>query len=146
MERIQKVIKVLIPLFLVSGGYYMMGDIVDFYYEKKLEVYISSIDKKAIVEDGNVEEYQKFVDSVRNDKRVAYNKSNYIDYSLVMAHRHDYAPANFDIYVALMSVFGEENTDSITRELALYYLNRGANSGDSLCLKEVAKRNREQDR
>lgn len=140
MERIQKVIRYLTPLLFLLLGYFVSDEAVDFYYENKMKTHISSINKDAIIYDGNAVEYEKFIDSVRNDPRVAYNQSNYIDYSLIMAHRHGYDPANYDIYYALMAVFGEEKTDSATRQLALYYLNRGAARGDSLCRKELERR------
>lgn len=143
MERIQKAIRYLTPLLFVLFGYFASDDAVDFYYKKKMEMRISSIDKHAIIYDGDAVEYEKFIDSVRNDPRVAYNQSNYIDYSFIMAHRHGYDPANYDIYYALMAVFGEEKTDSATRQLALYYLNRGAARGDTLCIKELERRSKD---
>lgn len=134
--------KALTTMLLIMSGYFLSDNAVNSYYENKLD-YVSSqaeVDKDAIIKRGDVIAYNAFIDSVRNDPRVAYNQSNYIDYSIIMAHRHGYDPANYDIYYALMAVFGEEKTDSATRQLALYYLNRGATRGDSLCRKELERR------
>ena len=76
------------------------------------------------------------VDSMRTDKRLS--KGSYFYYSFIMATIYEYVPANFDVYCALRDVYnGLDSLDADTRYMAIFFLKRGKERGDSRCEKEL---------
>lgn len=146
MRKYNKYILQIIFVILLSGcfmfTYTITENISHRYFQKKLKKeFLPKIDTNKIVYKGDVSTYKALLDSVRNDPRVAYGNSSFIDYSLIMAHYYDYAPANYDVYTALVSVFGKEDTDSNTMKMALFYLERGARKGDIPCIDKLKEIN-----
>lgn len=132
-----KLIKLIIAIISMVYGYSIVGASFDEFLNGCIKKFTTTIDVDKIIDEGDVETYHALIDSVKNDKRAPYRNSSYIDYSLIMAHYYDYVPANYDVYEALVSVFGIEKTDSNTMNMALYYLNRGKRKGDKRCEKEL---------
>lgn len=98
----------------------------------------SFYEKKACVDNGDVDAYIHIRDSILNTPGIPH--CNYFYYALVMATMHDYKPANYDVYRALkiaMDMFGK--TDERTIDMARHYLEYGAQCGDKRCIEELDK-------
>lgn len=63
----------------------------------------------AVFQKGDTIAYQQIVDSIIGD--IHSSNSNYFCYSLVMANKYDYAPANYDVYYSLIECFKQNNTE-----------------------------------
>jgi hypothetical protein len=96
--------------------------------------------KGLVLKEGNVECYNKLLDSIKNDTNTVAN--NYFYYAFVMANKYNYAPANYHVYQSLISIYNKDTTkmDADTRKWASFYLSRGAKMGDKNCLKIINKR------
>lgn len=93
-------------------------------------------EKMAVNEKGDTAAYKILVDSMRTDKRLS--KGSYFYYSFIMATIYEYVPANFDVYCALRDVCnGLDSLDADTRYMAMFFLKRGKERGDSRCEKEL---------
>lgn len=93
-------------------------------------------EKKAVNEKGDTVAYKILVDSMRTDKRLS--KGSYFYYSFIMATIYEYVPANFDVYCALRDVYnGLDSLDADTKYMAMFFLKRGKERGDSRCEKEL---------
>lgn len=124
---------VLLP-FVIS-----INTLVDLSHKKiEFNTWTSSsfYEKRAIVETGDTLCYKHVLDSIR--KNSPYG--DYFYYSFVMAMKHDYIPANYDVYCSLYETFSPANgvgeIDEKTKRIAMYFLERGAALGDQRC-KEV---------
>ncbi len=69
----------------------------------------------------------------------------FLYYSIVMALEHDYAPAYYDAYHAMTSIFTENPTlgkiDDKTKAEAMYFLRLGAQKGDKRAQQELKRIN-----
>ena len=71
-------------------------------------------------------------------KEKMVSKGSYFYYSFIMATIYEYVPANFDVYCALRDVCnGLDSLDADTRYMAMFFLKRGKERGDSRCEKEL---------
>ena len=73
------------------------------------------------------------------------NPEEILFYSMLMAGKYDYTPANYDVYQALDSFFSRNKLgdfDEETRRLAMQYLKFGAMKGDRAAIKAYDKLNR----
>ncbi|MDE5986305.1 MAG: hypothetical protein K2H16_03365 [Prevotella sp.] len=76
----------------------------------------------------------------------SFGKSPYPEgflfYSVVMANRFDYVPANFDVYKGLVDAYSKNHLgqlDDETRKLAVSFLEYGAKHGDKKAIIELQK-------
>ena len=93
-------------------------------------------EKKNVNEKGDTAAYKILVDSMRTDKRLS--KGSYFYYSFIMATIYEYVPANFDVYCTLRDVYnGLDSLDADTKYMAMFFLKRGKERGDSRCEKEL---------
>lgn len=91
--------------------------------------------KKQVL-NGNVKYYEALKDS--------FNKTPYPEeflfYSIVMANRFDYVPANYDVYRGLIDSYSKNklgHMDDETRKLAMSFLEYGAKKGDKRAIIEL---------
>lgn len=108
---------------IINAGKVRYYDIID----------VSSwIQKKAIIERGDTIAYHHVVDSIKSDSNIPHG--NYFFYSVVMATKYDYVPANFDAFSALVQTCNHiDSLDPETKRLAYSFLYRGAKYGDKRC-------------
>lgn len=94
---------------------------------------------QAVFQKGDTIAYQQIVDSIIND--IHSSNSNYFCYSLVMANKYDYTPANYDVYQSLIECYALNNTemDDKTKRMAQNYLERGAEKGDMRAIRLLKK-------
>ena len=85
---------------------------------------------------------------VNGDGRLYYNSAadytlyygrdyDILYYSLIMANKYNYPPAYFNVYKGLThsnTVQTLDDVDESTKNLALYYLTKGAEYGDKSCI------------
>lgn len=140
MKRITK-INILLCLicfvgsFLYSAREYIYG--VNYLYPTDM---CSHIEKEAVLEHGDINAYHFIVDSIRNDGFSP--KGNCLGYALIMAAAFDYTPANYDAYISLRDTFGDINKmDDDTKDIALFFLKKGAKGNDVKCLKRLKELN-----
>lgn len=96
-------------------------------------------EKRKIVMEGDTAAYHFVVDSIVNDPNVPY--PNYLYYSYVMANKHNYALANYDVYKALLDICDSMNfQNEKINSMALFYLRRGASLGDVRAKEELNNR------
>jgi hypothetical protein len=102
--------------------------------------HISEI-RERIIKDGDTMAYRHFVDSCQSTSLRPY--SHYLFFSIVMANKYNYVPANYDIYVALNDVFLYNKKlgkmDKKTKALSIFYLKRGAYRGYQPAIIEMKK-------
>ena len=95
--------------------------------------------KKAVVKMGDIPAYHL----LKNEFRKKKHPQEYLLYSIVMADKYHYTPANYDVYYCLTSVFDANPSlgkiDKRTKGLALDYLERGVKLNDPIAKKEYAK-------
>lgn len=109
--------------------------------ESHRQAQLSKIDslKKTVIEMGHIPAYH----ILKNEFRKKRHPQEYLLYSIVMADKYNYAPANYDVYYCLTSVFDSNPSlgkiDKRTKELALYFLERGAKLNDPVAKKEINK-------
>ena len=91
--------------------------------------------KRNVLFRGSVDDYltlKKFFETTKNPEEFVY-------YSLIMANKYDYVPANFDVYDELTNFFqrnGLGDLDTTTYCMAMSYLKYGVEMGDSLAIQE----------
>lgn len=88
--------------------------------------------RKAIMKQGDIVAYHQLVDSVKRMRNMPY--PTYLFYSMVMANIYNYAPANYDVFEALNTLFSPRNKidsmDVNTARIAFFFLKRGKDMGD----------------
>ncbi len=88
--------------------------------------------RKAIMKHGDIVAYHQLVDSVKRMRNMPY--PTYLFYSMVMANIYNYAPANYDVFEALNTLFSPRNKidsmDVNTARIAFFFLKRGKDMGD----------------
>lgn len=96
--------------------------------------------KKQVL-NGNVKYYKILKD--------LFNKNPYsgefIFYSIMMANRFDYVPANYDVYRGMIDAYSNNHLghiDTETYKLALSFLEYGAKRGDKKAIVELQKLNK----
>lgn len=98
----------------------------------------SYYEKRSCINNGDVDAYIHVRDSILNTPGIPH--CNYFYYALTMATKHDYKPANYDVYRALkmaMDMFGKPNECAMS--MARLYLEHGAKSGDKRCIDEMER-------
>lgn len=97
--------------------------------------------RERIIKDGDTMAYRHFVDSCQSISLRPY--SHYLFFSIVMANKYNYVPANYDIYMALHDVFLYNKKlgkmDKKTRAMSMFYLKRGAYNGFQSAIVEMKK-------
>jgi hypothetical protein len=88
--------------------------------------------KSKIFNDGDIEAYK--------DLRIAYldySPEEFLFWAMIMANKHDYPPAYFDVFLTLKNSYTPDASDytlaamdSATRQLAVSYLLKAAEKGD----------------
>ncbi|GHT17530.1 hypothetical protein FACS189429_1810 [Bacteroidia bacterium] len=82
--------------------------------------------KKEVIQSGNIEAYIKLDIESMNDE---FYPEELLFYSLIMANKYHYAPANNDVFRCLTTIYNNDtsigNIDTITMNLALQYFERG---------------------
>ena len=95
--------------------------------------------KERVIDNGHIPAYHL----LKNEFRKKKHPQEYLIYSIVMADKYHYAPANYDVYYCLTSVFDANPSlgkiDKRTKKLALDYLERGMKLNDPIAKKEFAK-------
>ena len=95
--------------------------------------------KERVIDVGHIPAYHL----LKNEFRKKKHPQEYLLYSIVMADKYHYTPANYDVYYCLTSVFDANPSlgkiDKRTKELALDYLERGVKLNDPIAKKEYAK-------
>ena len=96
-----------------------------------------------VLTDAVLKDYRYYVDSIKKDFRFRY--PDYFGKSVFFAHYYDYAPAYYDVYEALMTLYKNDTCamDEHTRAMTAYYLRRGAEKGDKKCREILKERERE---
>lgn len=96
--------------------------------------------KKQVL-NGNVKYYKVLKD--------LFNKNPYsgefVFYSIMMANRFDYVPANYDVYKGMIDAYSNNHLghiDNETYKLALSFLEYGAKRGDKKAIVELQKLNK----
>lgn len=101
--------------------------------------YIHPWKSAQVIYGGDTSLYKCFVDSIR--KRTPQHP-DYFTYSVYMANHFNYLPAYFDVYNALKDVYSLNNLgemDSLTFNMAMYYLCTGAKKGNAECVHELSR-------
>ena len=86
---------------------------------------------------GDTTVYKEIVDSIR---KLTPEHPNYLGMAINMACLYDYIPANFDAYQAIRDLYQLNDLgemDERTRELAMTFLYRAVDLGDSRALQEL---------
>lgn len=100
---------------------------------KEIEYVSVDVVKKNVLLNGSINDYcnlKKIFDKTVNPEEILY-------YSLIMANKFNYVPANYDVYKVLTDFFARNNLgelDDETKRLAVSYLEYGANMGDSAAI------------
>lgn len=127
-----------VSLFLV-GAFLGFGTLFFFVENKKekevrhKEIAYVGVDviKKNVLLNGSINDYcnlKKIFDKTVNPEEILY-------YSLIMANKYNYVPANYDVYKVLTDFFARNNLgelDPETKQFAESYLEYGAKNGDSI--------------
>jgi hypothetical protein len=92
----------------------------------------------SIMLNGDVTVYNEIVKHI---KATTPSHPDYFTYSLYMANRYNYIPANYDVYTALRDVYrlNDLKMDVESKKFALFYLYRAAKLGDKRAIKELKK-------
>ena len=92
---------------------------------------------------GDINSYKE----IKAEYDTSAHPQEFLYYSIVMALEHDYAPAYYDAYHALTSIFTDNPTlgkiDDKTKEEAMYFLRLAAQKGDRRAQLELKKINNE---
>lgn len=108
----------------------MVRNYVNDFREHHLD-YASGDKKEAVERDGDIEAYKFIVDSISKSEMPC----NVFGYAFIMSVKHNYAPANYDIYKALVSAYGGyENMNDKMKYMAKYFLKRGASEDEKECI------------
>lgn len=97
------------------------------------------VDRKSadLIYQGDTTVYRETVDSIR---KLTPEHPNYLGMAINMACKNGYVPANFDAYQAIRDIYqlnGLGEMDERTRELAMTFLYRAVDLGDSRALQEL---------
>ena len=108
-------------------------------YRYRYEAY-STLTAKLIIY-GDINSYKE----MKAEYDTMAHPQEFLYYSIVMALEHDYAPAYYDAYHALTSIFTDNPTlgkiDDKTKEEAMYFLRLGAQKGDKRAQQELKRIN-----
>ena len=116
---------------------------------KNVPIVVPQQYKKSIYEKGDIKAYEA-VKKLFAQKGESYEV---LFYSMMMANRHHYKPAYFDVYICLWQAFNMGKRveiwdmtrfDPKTREMALYYLELSAKNGNSRAKEILLKQYLEQ--
>ena len=140
-----EIMKIKISLIVFAFVSFLLGMFLPPY--DCLQCYVNNIgglnsasyyEKKAIEEKGDVNAYIHVRDSIIKTPNIVH--CNYFYYALLMATEYNYKPANYDVYNSLkLAQTMLKMPSGHTEAIAIYFLKRGANSGDKRCTIELAK-------
>ena len=85
--------------------------------------------KLLVIEEGDSAAFHKLIKEYRQKKNF-----NFYPYARIMADRYRYAPANYFVYCSLMD---RDSLDSYLKEIALDYLKKAIEYGDTAAILEL---------
>ena len=129
-----KYLALLIFTFL-AGFFYINGHLQKAYDEVHYGSKQLVDEKIAIIEQGDTNAYENYIDSVSENKLIPRSNSFY--YSFVMAISYNYSTANYDACKTIMAVYPDKDTmDVNTKKLCVFLLKRGADRNDKRCIRK----------
>lgn len=144
MNKILRILKkIVIGISFMIWGFlcFFIGAFLSCWHYTNTDIPIDECDDTKVLSSGDVDSYDELKTYFLN--REVEQESLF--YSIVMALKYDYAPAYYDVYHAMTSVYSENpklgKIDDKTKEEAMYFLRLGAQKGDEHAKQELKRIN-----